>query len=518
MKPIDRRSAARSLLAGGLAAVLGGGGPALAGGRSRETGPPRPNFVVILTDDQGYADVGAYGAKRFRTPNIDRMAREGVRFTSFYAQPVCGPSRAALLTGSYPIKVAEPGNEKHPNTILHAREVTLAEVLKTAGYRTAAFGKWHMAGDGDAPWDFAPPPAPAGVPGGKGPFKPELMPNSQGFDHFFGLPMYHGYTLDPDNTRFIPELMRNREVVESPAEVATMTRRFTEEALRFIRDNRSQPFFVYLAQPMPHVPLDASPAFKGRSGAGPYGDAVEELDSNVGKLLDELRDLGLDRNTVVVFLSDNGPELKYDPAYRGEAQPLRGGKYSTWEGGLRVPAIVRWPQGALQGEVVDAMATTMDLLPTFAALAGAKLPDGRVIDGKNLAETLRCGRAAPAARDYFFYYSLTQLEAVRDRRWKLVLPRKGPSPYISWLGNYVEAVDEVQLFDLLADPGETTNLAARHPQVVARLTRQIADARDRYGDVDRVGYEARFYDPGPRRPTTLFPQARPPAATQQGGR
>jgi arylsulfatase A-like enzyme len=505
---MKRRATFASLLAACMAICLAGGEAAHAGAKSHRVVPSKPNFVVILADDQGYADLGVYGATRLKTPNIDQMAREGIRFTSFYAQPVCGPSRAALLTGSYPIKVAEPGNEKHPNTILHASEVTLAEVLRTVGYRTAAFGKWHMAGDGDAPWDFAPPPAPAGRPGGKGPFKPELMPNSQGFDYFFGLPMYHGYTLEADHARFIPEMMRDRQVVASPADVGTMARQFTEETIRFIRENRRLPFFVYLAQPMPHVPLGTSPEFRAHSEAGPYGDAVEELDWSVGKILDELRDLGLEHNTIVVFLSDNGPELKYDPAFRGNAGPLRGGKYSTWEGGVRVPAIIRWPQGARQGEVVDAMATTMDLFPTFAALAGARLPEGRVIDGRNLTETLRRGRAAPAPRDYFFYYNLTQLEAVRDRRWKLVLPRQARSPYISWLGNYVEEVKQVQLFDLLADPGETANRAAQHPKVVARLMQQIARARVRYGDVDSIGTEARFYDPDPKRPSTYFPKAR----------
>ncbi len=514
---MKRRKTAASLLAACMVICLHGGlGQQAAAKSATSARSSRPNFLVILTDDQGYSDLGAFGATRLRTPNIDRMAREGVKFTSFYAQPVCGPSRAALLTGSYPIKVAEPGNEKHPNTILHSEEVTLAEVLKTVGYRTAAIGKWHMAGEGEAPWDFAPPPTPPGRPGGKGPFKQELMPNSQGFDFFFGLPMYHGYTLEADHDRFIPELMRDNQVVASPADDRSLTRRFTEETIQFIRANAGKPFFVYLAQPMPHVPLAASREFAGRSKAGPYADAVEELDWSVGKILDELRHLGIDRNTLVVFLSDNGPELKYDPAFRGIAEPLRGGKYSTWEGGLRVPAIVRWPQGARQGEVIDAIATSMDLFPTFATLAGAKLPRGRKIDGRNLTETLSRGNAAPASRDYFYYYNLTQLEAVRDRRWKLVLPRMAPSPYISWLGNYVEPVEKVQLFDLIADPGETTDLAAGHPEIVARLMREIARARDRYGDVDSIGSEARFFDTGPRRPSTYFPDARTQSSKNGG--
>jgi arylsulfatase A-like enzyme len=503
------RKTVASLIAACMIICLHAGFGQQAAAKSEPPAPPlRPNFLVILTDDQGYSDLGAYGATRLRTPNIDRMAREGVRFTSFYAQPVCGPSRAALLTGSYPIKVAEPGNEKHPNTILHADEVTLAEVLKSVGYRTAAIGKWHMAGEGEAPWDFAPPSAPPGRPGGKGPFKPELMPNSQGFDLFFGLPMYHGYTLESDHDRFIPELMRDNKVVESPADEGSLTRRFTEETIKFIRANAGNPFFVYLAQPMPHVPLATSREFAGHSKAGPYADAVEELDWSVGKILDELRNLGIERNTFVIFLSDNGPELKYDPIFRGIAEPLRGGKYSTWEGGLRVPAIVRWPQGARQGEVVDAIATSMDLFPTFASLAGAKLPKGRAIDGRNLRETLRRGNAAPPSHDYFYYYNFTQLEAVRDSRWKLVLPRIAPSPHISWLGNYVEAVEKVQLFNLIADPGETTDLAAEHPKIVARLMREIVRARARYGDVDSIGSEARFYDSGPKRLSTYFPNAR----------
>ena len=467
----------------------------------------QPNFIVVLTDDQGYNDLGVYGSPDLRTPVLDRMAAQGIRFTSFYAQPVCGPSRAALLTGSYPIRVAEPGNRKNPNTILHAREVTIAETLKTAGYATAAIGKWHMAGDGDEPWDFAPPPQPPGRPGGKGPFKPDLMPNAQGFDYFYGTPMFHGYTRDVDLARFIPEMMRNGEVIESPADVDLMTQKYTEETIGFIRDNRDKPFFIYLAHHMPHLPLGASPGFKGKSGRGPYGDAVEELDWSMGEIFRELERLQLDDNTLVVYFSDNGPEVGHSEKYKGSAAPLRGEKYSNWEGGVRVPAIMRWPGNIPEAAVSDDLVTIMDLYPTLAALAGAQLPAGIVFDGADISALLfnRPGAESPYAG--YFYYSLTQLQAVRAGRWKLVLPRQADGPYTLWLGRYTDAVEKPLLFDLQEDPGEQVDLAGEHPDIVMRLMQEADRARAELGDYNRIGSGARFFDEGEKRPATFFPDA-----------
>ena len=466
---------------------------------------PKPNVVLIFTDDQGYNDVGVYGSPDIRTPTLDRMAEEGVRFTSFYAQPICGPSRAALLTGAYPIRVAEPDNKKNPNSILHSREVTIAEALKTAGYHTAVIGKWHMAGDGDEPWEFAPPPTPPGRPGGKGPFKSELMPNAQGFDYFFGMPMYHGYTRDTDLSRFVPELMRNAEVIETPADVDLLTQRYTAETIEFIRKHQDKPFFVYLSHHMPHLPLGASPAFKGKSKRGPYGDAVEELDWSVGEILKELKHLQLDENTLVIYLSDNGPEVGHDEQYTGSATPLRGRKYSNWEGGVRVPAIFRWPGRIPKSAVSDALVTSMDLYPTLVTLAGARLPTGVTFDGKDIGSLLLGEPGAQSPHGSFYYYSLTQLQGVRVGRWKLVLPREANTSFTGWIGRYMDSVTEPQLYDLDHDVREEHDLALQHPEIVRELMVYVERARSELGDYNRIGTGARFFDEGVKRPLTYFP-------------
>ena len=487
-----------------LASLAACHSPQVAGLRHTDVSS-QPNFIIVFTDDQGYADVGAYGSADIKTPVLDQMAADGIRFTSFYVQPICGPSRAALLTGSYPIRVAEPDNQKNPNTILHAREVTIAEALQSAGYKTAAIGKWHMAGDGDEPWDFAPPPKPPGRPGGKGPFKTELMPNAQGFDYFYGTPMYHGYTRDVDLERFVPELMRNDEVIESPADVNLLTQKYTTETIEFIRRNRDKPFFVYLAHHMPHLPLGASAGFKGRSARGPYGDAVEELDWSTGEILKELKRLKLDENTLVVYLSDNGPEVGHSESYVGSAAPLRGAKYSNWEGGVRVPAIARWPGRIPKSTLSDALVTSMDLFPTLVSLAGAQLPGGVTFDGKDIGPILFDHPGAKSPHANFYYYSLTHLQAVRAGRWKLVLPRQANSPYTLWIGRYTDAVEKPMLFDLENDPGEQNDLAGQYPDIVSKLMQDADKARQELGDVNRIGTAARFFDDGEKRPLTYFP-------------
>jgi arylsulfatase len=333
------------------------------------------------------------------------------------------------------------------------------------------------------------------------------MPNAQGFDYFYGTPMYHGYTRDVDLERFIPELMRNDKVIESPADVDLLTQKYTSETIAFIRENRDQPFFVYLAHHMPHLPLGASPEFKGQSARGPYGDAVEELDWSMGQIFGELERLGLDDNTLVIFLSDNGPEIGHSDHYVGSAAPLRGAKYSNWEGGVRVPAILRWPGKIPESTVSDALVTSMDLFPTLAALAGASLPEGVKLDGKNISSVLFEGPGVASPHSHFYYYSLTQLQAVRAGRWKLVLPRQASSPYTLWVGRYTDAVDQPMLFDLENDVAEQYNVADEHPDIVGQLMQDAENAREELGDYNRIGAGARFFDDGEKRPLTFFPDA-----------
>src|SRR5215471_6358980 len=334
----------------------------------------RPNVVIFLTDDQGYGDLSSFGHPTIRTPNIDRLAAEGIRLTSFYAAPSCTPSRAQLLTGRYAFRsgMFVPYGPGAPNG-LAAHEVTLADALKRQGYRTGMFGKWHL-GDFDT--------------------QPAFNPLRHGFDVFVGLPYSHDYRQPfvQDAVRGVP-LYRGYDQIERPVVANTLTQRFTEEAIRFIRDARGQPFFLYVAYNMPHLPAGASDRFAGRSTAGRYGDAIEEIDWSVGQVMAELQTLGLDRNTVAVFFSDNGPwsnaparsfqegQTLWDA---GSAGPLRGAKGTTWEGGMRVPAAIRWPGTIPPGQISSQMVSELDLFPTFVALAGGEIARDRPSDGFDL--------------------------------------------------------------------------------------------------------------------------------------
>lgn len=455
----------------------------------------RPNIILIFTDDQGYQDLGCFGSPNIKTPHLDQMATEGMRLTSFYAQPVCGVSRAALMTGSYPIRVGEPGNIKRLHTVPHPSEVTMAEVLKSAGYATGIIGKWHLAADRKD------------LPSG---YDPATMPNAQGFDYFYGTPKFNGFTVNVADTKVRSPIFRNEEIIVKAVENwDNITADYTREAITFIKQERDQPFFLYLAHNLPHIPLGASKNFKGKSAGGFYGDTIEEIDWSCGEIFKTLKQLGIDNNTLVIFTSDNGPwvettrGMKSDgPAFiprdhSGNAAPYRGWKMSAWEGGSRVPFIARWP-GEISADVTsNEILSTMDLLPTFASLAKAQLPDAQ-LDGMNAADFL-VGESPQSPRDEYFYYSGCLLTGVRSGQWKLVVPRPNSPAGLGWWGRMIEAVDEVHLFDLHADPGETTNVALSHPKVVASLMERIESAREELGDIDRAGSGARFFDKGARR-------------------
>jgi arylsulfatase A-like enzyme len=419
--------------------------------------PRPPNFIIILTDDQGYGDLGSYGHPTLRTPNIDRMAAEGQRWTSFYAAPVCTPSRAQLMTGRLAVRTGLAGGVLFPDSTggLQPGELTVAEVLKSRGYATAAIGKWHL-----------------GV-------LPEYLPMNQGFDSYFGIPYSNdmdqtGVGLSPDERfrrymdakieYFNVPLMRNRDIVERPTQQTTLTRRYTDEAIGFIKAHQDQPFFLYLAHNFPHMPLFRSTDFEHHSQRGLYGDVVEEIDANVGRILATLRESNLDSNTLVFYMSDNGPWAPYLEE-GGSAGPLRGAKGSTWEGGMRVPAIFWWP-GVIKPAVVTGIGSELDILQTFASLSGAKPPADRVMDGYDLSAALK--RGDPSPRHTLFYYASTGsgvLSAIRQGSYKefFVVPATDRSSAAS-----------PQLYNLDQDPSEKYDLASQHANVVAEL-RALAD-------------------------------------------
>ncbi len=417
----------------------------------------RPNFVIILTDDQGYQDVGCYGSPDIRTPNLDRMAAEGVRFTDFYvAAPLCSPSRAALLTGCYPQRVSIT-SVLHPHSKigLHPSEITIADMLKARGYATACIGKWHL--------------------GHLSPF----LPTRHGFDYYFGLPYSNDMFVNRETNESGIPLMRGEEVIEKPVVQETLTPRYTEEAVRFITENKGRPFFLYLPHTAPHVPLHVSERFAGRSNRGTYGDVIEEIDWSTGEILSALKDLSLDRNTLVIFTSDNGPWLAKEKD-GGSALPLRDGKATAWEGGMRVPAIMRWPGRIPSGSVCTEMAVAFDLFPTIAALAGADLPTDRIIDGKDIWPLISPKPEATTPHESFFYYEASGLCAVRSGKWKLIIPRTKAHRRPD--GSVMTTDIPLSLYDLSADIGETNDLSAAHPDVVKRLLVLAERSRDDIGD------------------------------------
>lgn len=435
-----------------------------------------PNFVVLFADDQGWGDLGSYGHPDIRTPHIDRMAAEGVRLTSFYAAPFCGPSRAALMTGSYPPRNSLDFNHNpEATTGIHPDEVTVAEILQEHGYATKMIGKWHL---GDAP-----------------PYRP----HRHGFDSWFGIPYsndmwrYHPMMpiREPEDERMqgareraamtgyagqgryynleagqgFPQplpLMHDDEVVETDPDQRQLTTLYTRLALEFIEENRDAPFFLYLPYAMPHVPLFVSNERWGRSLGGRYGDVIEELDWSVGQILAKLDELGLARDTLVVYTSDNGPWLEYG-IDAGSAGPFKLGKATTWEGGMRVPGVFWMPGRLPSGRVSSAVAANMDLLPTFAALAGAELPNDRVLDGRDLWPLLS-GETEMSPHEHFYFFAgrgsggRTRLQGIRRARHKLRLSTNAEGDLIA-----------EELYDLHADAAERFDISGRNTALASEL-------------------------------------------------
>lgn len=405
-----------------------------------EPEPERPNFVIVFLDDVGYGDLVSYGSQKNSTPRLDRMALEGTRFTSFYAQTVCGPSRGALMTARYPGRVGG-GWATRPD------EVTVAEVLGDAGYSTAVIGKWDMSR--------------------RRPLE-GLLPNDQGFDYFFG-------TLGANDNGTVT-FWRDKQQLETTDDMGSLTKIYTDEAISFLRrQQEGQPFLLYLSHTMLHVVIGASDEFVGTTEGDLYGDTLAEVDHHTGRVLDELEALGLAENTYVLLTSDNGPWSQPERVERyfeshgghlatGDSGGLRGAKGSSWEGGMRVPAILWGPGRVPAGRESDAIVSTLDVMPTFAALAGASAPADRTLDGVDQS-ALWHGDDDSGARELFHYFVQMELQAVRRGRWKLAMPRERFHSYAPDL----RPVDQAQLYDLQADVNETTDVAAEHPEVVEQL-------------------------------------------------
>ena len=429
-----------------------------------------PNVVMIYTDDQGYGDIGVQGAKGYTTPNLDRMAAEGMRFTDFYvAAPVCSASRAALLTGCYPARLGINGAlGPKSRTGLNPDETTLAEVMQSKGYATGMFGKWHL---GD---------------------HPDLLPVKQGFDEYLGLPYSNDMWPENPNAKtgsYPPlPLMENAAALDpevSAEDQATLTTRYAERAVKFITEHKTKPFFLYVAPSMPHVPLYVSGKFKGKSAQGLYGDVIQEIDWAVGEILTALKTEGLDENTLVIFTSDNGPWSIYGN-HAGSAGPFRESKGTCWEGGIRVPCLMRWPGKIPAGTVCREVAGTIDILPTVAALAGAVLPE-KAIDGKDIGALLRGETGAKSPHESLvFYYGNHELQALRSGKWKLILPhiyRTIEQIGADGLtGKHGRATTGLELYNLEKDPGETKDLAATEPAALQQLSAMAQAAREELGD------------------------------------
>lgn len=432
-----------------------------------------PNIVFILCDDLGFGDLSCYGSK-IRTPNLDRMAAEGMRFTNFCsADPVCSPSRAALLTGRYPTRVGVPRvffpQDKDG---LNLDEKTLADILRVRGYKTMCVGKWHL-----------------GRPA-------EFLPTNRGFDAYYGIPYSNDMT---------PRvLMRNTSVVEDNTALDTLTKRYTEQAVSFIRESKDSPFFLYLPQTFPHIPLAASAQFRGKSSQGLYGDVVEELDWSVGEILRTLKETGIDDNTLVMFSSDNGPW------YQGSPGKLRGRKNTTYEGGVREPFIARWPKHIPKGRVSNAVCSMMDVFPTVAGLCGAVLPE-KPLDGLDIWPIL-AGRKEQFDRDPLLYFNAWDLQCARWGNWKLHVARHNTAAYVpappGGIHNYI--LPKPELYNLAVDPDESYDVATENPDVVTRMQSKIATMIATFPEpVQRAYSESKARAVDPKTPVGGWPRPLP---------
>ncbi len=453
-KFISRRDFLKTLGVGAAALAVPG---ALARGAARQR---KPNFVVIFADDLGFGDLGCFGHPTIRTPNLDRMAVEGAKLTQFYAAAsVCTPSRAGLMTGRLPIRNGMCSNKRavlFPDSGggLLQSEITIARLLKGQGYATGCIGKWHLG------------------------HLPQFLPTSHGFDSYFGIPYSNdmdriqdfrqkGYSMfQPKYEYFNVPLMRNEKIIERPANQNTITKRYGEEAVKFIRQNKDKPFFLYLAHNLPHVPLFASKRFLDTSLRGLFGDVVEEIDYTVGQVLDTLKQEGLSDKTLVIFTSDNGPWLVFRD-HGGSAGLLRDGKGSTWEGGMREPTVAWWPGVIQPGRVINEMTSTLDVFPTLAELSGAKMPSDRIYDGYSMVDLLT-GKGK-TKRNIMYYYRGTQLRAVRKGPWKIHIYTK-----TEYVGQKVQKHDPPLLYNVEHDPSEKYEIGKKHPEVIEDLQKEIA--------------------------------------------
>ncbi len=441
----------------------------------------KPNVVIIFTDDQGYQDVGCFGATDIKTPHLDQMAKDGIRLTDFYAaQAVCSASRAGLLTGCYPNRIGVHGAFMPSSKQgLNLSETTIAEMLKEIDYKTGIFGKWHL---GD---------------------HPEFMPNKQGFDEYFGIPysndMWPFHPQQGPIFDFDPlPLFENETIIDTLTNQSSLTTQITERSVDFIERNKEDPFFLYIAHPQPHVPLAVSNKFKGKSERGLYGDVIMEIDWSVGQVLTTLKKHGLEDDTIVIFTSDNGPWLNYGD-HAGCAYPLREGKGTALEGGQREPCIIKYPKKITPGRVVNVPMMAIDILPTIAEITGAKLPK-HTIDGKSVWQIWTGDSNASPQEAYYFYYHVNELHGIRYGKWKLYFPHKyrtlngreggkGGLP-VDYDYNLIE---NIELYDLSKDISETLNVASEYPEVVAKIKLLGDEIRAKLGDAlsDKNGNENR---------------------------